>query len=107
MRISSLFVDGFGMFHNLSLEDLPGGFILFSGDNEAGKSTCLGFIRDMLFGFRDRRSKDNEYPPLAGGALGGRIAFVSERFGEILLERKAGKKGGLVSVSVLRRQESG
>ena len=84
---------------NLSVEDLPPGFILFSGDNEAGKSTCLWFIRDMLFGFRDKRSKDNEYPPLSGGAQGGRLAFVSRRFGEISLERKAGKKGGLVSVT--------
>ncbi len=107
MRISSLFVDGFGMFHNLSLEDLPGGFILFSGDNEAGKSTCLGFIRDMLFGFRDRRSKDNEYPPLAGGALGGRIAFVTERFGEIFARKKGGQERRPRELSVLRRQESG
>ena len=98
MRISALFVDGFGIFHNLSVEDLPPGFILFSGDNEAGKSTCLWFIRDMLFGFRDKRSKDNEYPPLSGGTQGGRLTFVSRRFGEISLERRAGKKGGLVSV---------
>ena len=48
MRISDIFVDGFGIFHNLSVENLPPGFILFSGDNEAGKSTCLWFIRDML-----------------------------------------------------------
>jgi uncharacterized protein YhaN len=99
MRISALFMDGFGIFHNLSVEDLPPGFILFSGDNEAGKSTCLWFIRDMLFGFRDKRSKDNEYPPLSGGTQGGRLTFVSRRFGEISLERKAGKKGGLVSVT--------
>ncbi len=99
MRISAIFVDGFGIFRNLSVEDLPPGFILFSGDNEAGKSTCLWFIRDMLFGFRDKRSKDNEYPPLSGGTQGGRLSFVSERFGEVCLERRAGKKGGLVSVT--------
>jgi uncharacterized protein YhaN len=99
MRISDMFVDGFGIFHNLSVEGLPPGFILFSGDNEAGKSTCLWFIRDMLFGFRDKRSKDNEYPPLSGGTQGGRLTFVSRRFGEISLERRAGKKGGLVSVT--------
>ncbi len=99
MRISDIFVDGFGIFHNLSVEDLPPGFILFSGDNEAGKSTCLWFIRDMLFGFRDKRSKDNEYPPLSGGTQGGRISLVSRRFGEISLERRAGKRGGLVNVT--------
>jgi uncharacterized protein YhaN len=99
MRISDIFVDGFGIFHNLSVEDLPPGFILFSGDNEAGKSTCLWFIRDMLFGFRDKRSKDNEYPPLSGGTQGGRLTFMSRRFGEVSLERRAGKKGGTVSVT--------
>ena len=99
MRISDIFVDGFGIFHNLSVEDLPPGFVLFSGDNEAGKSTCLWFIRDMLFGFRDKRSKDNEYPPLSGGTQGGRLTFVSRRFGQVSLERKAGRKGGLVSVT--------
>ncbi len=99
MRLSALFADGFGIFHNLSLENLPPGFILFLGDNEAGKSTFLWFLRDMLFGFRDKRSKDNEYPPLAGGALGGRLVFASKRLGQIFLERKAGKKGGLVTVA--------
>ncbi len=99
MRISRIFVDGFGVFHHLSVEDLPPGFLLFSGDNEAGKSTCLWFIRDMLFGFRDKRSKDNEYPPLSGGTQGGRLTLVSRRFGDISLERRAGKKGGLVSVT--------
>ncbi len=107
MRISDMYVDGFGIFHNLSVEDLPPGFILFSGENEAGKSTCLWFIRDMLFGFRDKRSKDNEYPPLAGGTQGGRIRFASRRFGEITLERRAGKKGGLVSVTLPDGRKAG
>ena len=107
MRISSLFVDGFGMFHNLSLEDLPGGFILFSGDNEAGKSTCLWFIRDMLFGFRDRRSKDNEYPPLAGRRPRRPYRLRERAVRRDLFRKKGGQERRPRERSVPRRQESG
>ncbi|MGD0918028.1 MAG: AAA family ATPase [Thermodesulfobacteriota bacterium] len=99
MRISHFHIDGFGIFHDVSVKNLPAGFVLFSGDNEAGKSTFLSFLRDILFGFRDKRSKENDYPPLAGGRHGGRVTIISERLGEVIIERWPGKRGGSVTVS--------
>ena len=98
MRIIGLHVDGFGILHDVSVTDIPAGLVVFLGDNEAGKTTCLSFVRDVLFGFRDGRSKENSYIPLAGGQHGGRLTMMSDRLGEVIIERRAGKKGGLVTV---------
>ena len=94
MRIKSIIVDGFGLFYDVSLEDMPDGLILFAGDNEAGKSTMLGFIRAILFGFPDGRTTENSYEPLRGGQHGGRLIVSTAARGDIIIERKAGKKGG-------------
>ena len=93
MRISSLYIDNFGLFHNESLENIEPGLALFQGHNEAGKSTLLGFIRTVLFGFPDGRSKDPQYPPLNGSAPGGRIGLVNSDGLEFLVERKPGPRG--------------
>ena len=107
MRISAIFVDGFGIFHNLSVEDLPPGFILFSGDNEAGKSTCLWFIRDMLFGFRDREI-ERQRVPAALGRDPGRPPLLRERAVRGGLPRKKGGEERRSGERHLpRRQKSG
>ncbi|MBW2622447.1 MAG: AAA family ATPase [Deltaproteobacteria bacterium] len=95
MRISSLYIDNFGLFHNESLENIEPGLALFQGNNEAGKSTLLGFIRTILFGFPRTNSPDH-YPTLNNGALGGRIALVNSNGQEFLMERTPGPKGGKV-----------
>ena len=93
MRFSGFFIDGFGLFHDVVLRSLPAGLIIFRGNNEAGKTTCLGFLRAILFGFPDGRSKENAYPPLAGGQHGGRVTIVSDRLREVVVERRPGKGG--------------
>ena len=98
MRILGLHADGFGILHDVSVANIPAGLAVFLGDNEAGKTTCLSFVRDILFGFRDGRSKENAYVPLAGGQHGGRLTMISDRLGEVVIERRAGKKGGFVTV---------
>lgn len=69
MRIKSAWIDGYGVFHNQAIDDLGEGVVLFSGANEAGKSTMLSFIVTMLYG--SRRRAENSYEPLAGGRHGG------------------------------------
>ena len=64
-------MDGFGIFHNVTVDDVPPGLSLFLGNNEAGKSTTLSFVHTILFGYLDGRSKDKFYPPLQGGDPGG------------------------------------
>ena len=99
MRFSGFFIDGFGLFHDILLRDLPRGLVFFRGNNEAGKTTCLAFLRSMLFGIPSEQSKENSYPPLAGGQHGGRVMVVSDRMGEVTVERRPGRRGGPVTVS--------
>ena len=99
MRITGLSIDGFGVFHDVEVPDLSPGLSLFVGDNEAGKSTTLAFVHTVLFGYPDGRTKENAYPPLAGGQAGGRLLVESDTAGALTLERRDGKKGGPLTVT--------
>ncbi|MDO9539319.1 MAG: AAA family ATPase, partial [Methanocalculus sp.] len=74
MKIRSLYIDGFGRFHDWR-PAVPFGerLTVITGPNEAGKTTLLAFIRRMLFGFPDGRRNINHYRPLNGGSHGGRL----------------------------------
>jgi len=48
------------------------------GENEAGKSTLLAFLRAMLFGFPKKSTSARQYPPLRGGGHGGRIVVTDD-----------------------------
>jgi uncharacterized protein YhaN len=98
MRFSGLHLHGFGLFHNLRIQDLSPRLTLFLGLNESGKSTLLSFIRAVLYGFPDGRSVENPYPPLAGGRHGGSITLVLEDGQVYTLSRYAGPKGGKAEV---------
>ena len=87
MRIEQLHVDGFGKFNNRDLNPNEG-LTLVRGLNEAGKSTLLGFVRAILFGF------DGNYPALAGGKRGGRIRVRMADGRSYLIERFGDKRGG-------------
>ena len=77
MRISELFVDGFGHFHDYTVGPLTSRLVIFYGRNEAGKSTLLEFIRTILFGF-PTRNRDGHFHPINGGRHGGRLTVVDE-----------------------------
>lgn len=99
MRITALHIDGFGIFHNRSFTGLNPRLVLVQGDNEAGKSTLLGFIRSILFGFPRANAKGELfYPPIAGGVHGGRIDVVVNSGEVYTLSRRPGKHGGSVWV---------
>jgi len=73
LRIKEFFIDGFGIFNNLHVQDVSPGFNIFLGDNEAGKSTLLAYFRAIFFGFETGQSRENPYKPLRGGIHGGII----------------------------------
>jgi uncharacterized protein YhaN len=98
VRIKGFRIDGFGLFHQIELPDLPSGLLLFEGANEAGKSTLLGFLRAMLFGFVDGRSRENAYPPLASGRHGGGLTLLTDAGRELELRRTPGPRGGRLEV---------
>ena len=93
MRIAGWHIDGFGIFNDFDV-NLSDGLTVFLGPNEAGKSTLLGFLRAMLFGFPSRRSRAPQYPPLRGGRHGGRLTLCGPQ-GEVIVERVAARKNGL------------
>jgi uncharacterized protein YhaN len=85
-------IEGFGVFRGTALSDVPEGLTLVVGPNEAGKSTLLGFLRFMLFGFP--RGEQQKYPPLQGGRHGGRLTFEDAE-GLWTLERFQGQPARL------------
>lgn len=96
MILRELDIDGFGVFAEQRIGRFGPGLNVVYGANEAGKSTLLAFVRALLFGFPDGRSRDNAYLPARGGAHGGRL-LLETGGGEIYrLERRPGPRGGSV-----------
>lgn len=91
MKFEEIYIDGFGIFHDYHLKNLSPSLTVLSGSNEAGKSTILAFIKRILFGFPDGRSKENLYPPLAGGNHGGRIVVFCSDNRRYIIERYSSK----------------
>ncbi len=87
MWIKEIHIDGFGIFKDLKIRDLSSGLNVFTGMNESGKSTLLEFVRRILFGFPDRRTRRNPYPALKGGRHGGRLLLQSRDGDVYTIER--------------------
>lgn len=74
MIIKKVNIDGFGIFNDYSIDNLNKGIHILKGNNEAGKSTLLKFIKFTLFGYP--RHLENRMPPLKGGKHNGRITAL-------------------------------
>ena len=85
MKIADLQVDGFGVWKGLTVDDFNDGMTVFYGQNEAGKTTLMQFVRSMLFGFSEFR-RDRYVPPVYGGLAGGSMA-VSSPLGGFEIQR--------------------
>lgn len=96
MMIKEIYIDGFGIFCNDSFINLKSGINIIEGENEAGKSTFLNFIRYTLFGYPTRNADKCE--PLNGGRHGGRILAQLVSGKEVTFERYAGSKGGKIQL---------
>ncbi|MEM9186100.1 MAG: AAA family ATPase [Planctomycetota bacterium] len=77
MRITDLQIDGFGVWNDLRLRKLSPEITVFYGDNEAGKTTLLEFLRSMMYGVSPAR-RERYLPPLEGGKPGGRLGVVDD-----------------------------
>ena len=107
MQLREIHIDGFGAFTDLHLKNLAPGVNVLYGPNERGKTTLLEFVRRVLFGFKDKRSRDNPYPALAGGAYGGRLVCVTRDGERVVVARRGGPRGGNVTVIRESGQEEG
>lgn len=86
MLISGFHIDGFGIYHDQGVRELPAGLVLFVGDNESGKTTLMAFIRNVLFGFK-RKGSGNDYLPWRGGSHGGRLSLCLKDGRRVTVER--------------------
>lgn len=77
MRISDVHIDGFGVWHDLSISKISPEVTTFYGPNEAGKTTLMQFLRSILYGMNAQRRR-RYMPPLAGGRPGGWLNVDSD-----------------------------
>ena len=99
MKIRDLHIDGFGHFSDRDFGPFDQPVTMFHGPNEAGKTTLLEFIRRILFGFPDGRSKRNLYLPLSGGRHGGSITVESDDGEIVTVRRVSGTGDGQVTLA--------
>lgn len=99
MRLLSFHADGFGILAQTGAEGLGPGINIFLGDNEAGKSTCLAFLRAMLTGYPSGRKERQAGQPLRGGQAGGSLTLESGPHGLLHLHRRPGPGSGRLQLT--------
>lgn len=107
MKLRRIKIINFGQLSHLTF-DLPSEKLdVFFGANEAGKSTTVAFIKQVLFGFYLRSSKSpffEDYRPLAQvSPMGGSLFFVDDDSNEYELERlwaTGDKQSGVLTVKL-------
>lgn len=85
-------VDGFGNWFDHRVDDLAPGLNVLHGPNEIGKTTLHAFVRGVLYGFPDKRSREPRHVPLFGGLHGGRL-LVETAAGPLVVTRHVGQRG--------------
>jgi uncharacterized protein YhaN len=97
MYLSGWHIDGFGIYHDQGIKDLPLGLVLLVGDNESGKTTLMEFLRTQLFGFPKKSKKPaNDYEPLRGGNHGGRLQVIMQD-GQQFTVARAGRASATIT----------
>jgi uncharacterized protein YhaN len=87
MKITDLKIDGFGVWHDLTLRGLSPELTVFYGPNEAGKSTLMQFMRSVLYGVTPQR-RERYLPPVVGGRPGGWLKVETDN-GPLTISRYA------------------
>lgn len=96
MKIKEIGIDFFGIFTDFRL-NLEDGINIISGNNEAGKSTLLAFLRWVLFGFSKGRINER-YAPVSGAAHNGYLLLELEDKRECLVRRQGKSLKGDLSI---------
>ncbi len=84
MYIKNFHIEEFGPLENIDVQNLPQTMAVFLGDNEAGKSSSMEFIRSMLTGIPNRRDL---FSQSLKKFKGGSLFLDDEKYGEMLVER--------------------
>ncbi|WEV44212.1 AAA family ATPase [Lactobacillus sp. ESL0684] len=108
MKLIRIEIVNFGQFSNFTLAVPHHGLNVFFGANEAGKSTIVAFIKQIMFGFHlSKRTGPffEDYKPLARvSPMGGSLFFEDEQGSHYELERlyASGKGSKLGTLTVKR-----
>ena len=106
MFIESFHIDAFGVLSCVDANNLSPGINIFLGRNEAGKSTCMEFLRTMLTGYSNQRTTEGRrsLAHKAGGLAGGNLVLRcprNEGSPEIIhLTRRPGTGEGTLSLNL-------
>lgn len=106
MRLKQIQIYNFGQFSQETFDLPEGNLAAFFGGNEAGKSTTVAFIKQILFGFNLKNTSSvffEDYEPLTKSyPMGGQLVFDSDA-AEYVLERtwSKGDKSKTGAVKVL------
>ena len=105
MKLNKIEIIHFGKLNNLTIE-LDDNLDVFFGKNEAGKSTIVAFIKQIIFGFHLKSKKSKffeDYFPLSHvSPMGGSLSF-QDKNGEYVLQRlyaKGDSKKGVLTVTL-------
>lgn len=111
MKLKKIEIVNFGQLSNLSF-DLPSSKLnVFFGKNEAGKSTTVAFIKQVLFGFYLRSNSApffEDYKPLAHvSPMGGSLYFEDEKSGDRYKLERLWAKGDKTKRGILTVKKDG
>ncbi|MBO1306642.1 AAA family ATPase [Enterococcus sp. 669A] len=104
MWIKKAEITGFGKWRQQTFLFEPKNQLVY-GLNEAGKSTLYQFIQAILFGFPNKRKKGQDYTPEDGSGYGGRLTLMTEKYGQITVERYKSKNKGKAAVLLADGQQ--
>lgn len=105
MRITKIHVTGFGCLRDIGFS-FDGGLHTVCRENGFGKSTLIGFIKAMLYGFSDTKRMNldendrKKYLPWDGGVCGGSLC-IETKDGTFRIERTFGEKASADTLRVL------
>ena len=110
MKLKKIKIVNFGQFSNLTF-DLPSSRLnVFFGANEAGKSTVVAFVKQVMFGFYLRSNSSpffEDYRPLAHvSPMGGSLFFEDTTGSNYELER-LWAKGDKTKLGILTVKKDG
>lgn len=93
MQIREINIEGFGVFSDKQVTGLSAGLNVIYGENEAGKTTLIEFIRRIFFGISRKSKGFNLYSPLNGGRHGGSLKCQLASQETFLVTRTLSGKG--------------
>ncbi|MQS88747.1 hypothetical protein FHL04_02810 [Lactobacillus salsicarnum] len=99
VKLIKVKIYGFGKWVNQDF-DIKSDYQIIFGNNEAGKTTFLNFIKSILFGFASGRgtNKFEQYKPRNGGSYGGELIFQDSDNNSWTVKRVEGKGDGDLSL---------